>query len=107
ALEAARLRPPDVILSDVLMPRMDGFRLCLAVRKDARLSRIPVVLQSSKFTDAADEALAFKVGANTFVARAPDSAEAMEAVLNSLTAQGVPPFEDVIEHGYSEYLDRI
>jgi len=51
ALDAARAAPPDAILSDVLMPRLDGFRLCLAVRQDPRLSRIPVVLVSGAYME--------------------------------------------------------
>lgn len=48
AIEAARDRPPNLILSDVMMPGLDGFQLLEAIRKDERTRRIPVVLLSAR-----------------------------------------------------------
>jgi signal transduction histidine kinase/CheY-like chemotaxis protein len=48
ALCAARERMPDLILSDVMMPRLDGFGLLRAIRADAELRAIPVVLLSAR-----------------------------------------------------------
>lgn len=44
ALEAARRHRPALIISDVVMPEMTGYELCSAVKGDARLSDIPVIL---------------------------------------------------------------
>ncbi|WP_377161958.1 ATP-binding protein [Roseateles sp. UC29_93] len=48
ALEAARREPPDLLLSDVMMPRLDGLALLAAIRADARLGGVPVVLLSAR-----------------------------------------------------------
>jgi signal transduction histidine kinase len=48
ALEAIRRQRPDLVLSDVMMPRLDGFGLLRALREDARLRDIPVVLLSAR-----------------------------------------------------------
>ncbi len=72
ALEKAKGSPPDAIISDVLMPRMDGFRLCLAVRLDPRLARTRVLLISAAYTEEADRELARQVGANALIAGGPD-----------------------------------
>ena len=48
ALEAARRRRPDLILTDVMMPRMDGESLLRAIREDSTLSSIPVILLSAR-----------------------------------------------------------
>jgi PAS domain S-box-containing protein len=48
ALEAARAEPPDLVLSDVMMPKLDGFGLLRALRADSRLCEIPVILLSAR-----------------------------------------------------------
>ena len=48
ALEAARREPPNLILSDVMMPRLDGFGLVAAVRADEALRAVPIVLLSAR-----------------------------------------------------------
>ena len=48
ALAAARTRPPDLVLSDVMMPRLDGFGLVGALRRDPRTAAVPVILLSAR-----------------------------------------------------------
>ncbi len=48
ALEAARERVPDLVLSDVMMPRLDGFGLLRELRADARTRNVPVILLSAR-----------------------------------------------------------
>ncbi|MCP3138337.1 ATP-binding protein [Pyxidicoccus xibeiensis] len=48
ALEAARTQPPDLILSDVMMPGLDGFGLVQALRADERTRAIPIILLSAR-----------------------------------------------------------
>ncbi|HEY0350839.1 MAG TPA: ATP-binding protein, partial [Gemmatimonadales bacterium] len=48
ALEAARISPPDLVLSDVMMPRMDGFELLRELRSDPLTRDVPVILVSAR-----------------------------------------------------------
>ncbi len=48
ALDAARAHPPDLVLSDVMMPKLDGFGLLRALRADPRLREIPIILLSAR-----------------------------------------------------------
>ena len=58
ALAAARRDRPDVIVSDVLMPKMDGFVLCHAWMQDAELKAIPFIFYSGNLTTLEDELVA-------------------------------------------------
>jgi len=48
ALDSARARPPDLLLSDVMMPRLDGVALLRELRADPRTSELPVILLSAR-----------------------------------------------------------
>lgn len=67
ALETAARDRPDVILSDVLMPDIDGLRLCRDLKLDPDLRDIPVVLRSAAFLDQEDHNLALAVGARAYI----------------------------------------
>ncbi|TRZ90599.1 response regulator [bacterium] len=67
-LESARRWVPDLIVSDIMMPRMDGYELTRQVRKDPSLSHVPVILATAKSGgDAVAEGL--EVGANDYLAK--------------------------------------
>ena len=74
ALASARKQPPDLIVSDILMPQMDGFTLCREWQKDANLRRIPFVFYTATYTDRRDEELALKLGAARFFVKPVDDA---------------------------------
>jgi CheY-like chemotaxis protein len=108
ALAAARRAPPAVILSDVLMPRLDGFRLAAAVRADPALARVPVVLVSSAYDEAADKALARRVGANALVPRGPGLDAALEALARALREGPVSRAEREFDpSSLEEYTHRV
>ncbi|ODS33449.1 MAG: two-component sensor kinase [Candidatus Scalindua rubra] len=67
ALEKLYIEHIDLIISDILMPKMDGFQLCIKVKADKKMKDIPLVFYTSVYTDEEDEAFALKVGADKFI----------------------------------------
>jgi PAS domain S-box-containing protein len=87
ALQVARASAPDAIVSDVMMPQLDGFGLCAALRQDAALARIPLVLMSNSYVDEADRQLARAAGADELVIRTPSLQEVVDALRGALSSQ--------------------
>ena len=67
-LAAARKEPPEVIVSDITMPVMDGFEMCQAIRQDAELSDTPVILLTM-LTDTKDVIHGLNAGADYYVTK--------------------------------------
>jgi CheY-like chemotaxis protein len=67
ALDRLRHDSYDLIVSDILMPRMDGFQLCRELKADAALKDIPFIFYTATYTDPKDEALALSLGADRFL----------------------------------------
>jgi len=69
ALEKASQDGFDLIISDILMPRMDGFQLCREVKTNEKLKNIAFVFYTATYTDPKDEEFALSLGAEKFIAK--------------------------------------
>jgi two-component system cell cycle sensor histidine kinase/response regulator CckA len=114
ALSLARREPPDVIISDVLMPVMDGFSLCRECKRDGALAAIPFVFYTATYTDPKDEQLALSLGADLFLVKPAEPEALGEAVQRLLqcrqprAAAAVAPAagEEAYLRQYNETLVR-
>src|SRR5262249_50560945 len=69
ALAIAELRPPDLIITDVLMPVMDGFELCRRWKSDDRFKNIPFVFFTATYTDPKGKRLGLSMGADLYIVK--------------------------------------
>src|SRR5882762_8400168 len=78
ALERLEAEKVDAIISDILMPRMDGYRLCLEVRKREKFKQLPFLFYTSTYTSHSDEKAAFDLGADKFLKKPSPAAEMLQ-----------------------------
>lgn len=90
ALTVALARPPDLVISDILMPVMDGFMLCRQWRQDPMLGRIPFIFLTASYTDAKDRQLAMSLGADRFITVPAEPEVIVQAVRQLLEGGGRP-----------------
>jgi hypothetical protein len=90
ALDKARVNPPDIVITDVLMPVMDGFALCKAWKSDEKLRNIPLVIYTATYIEPKDEAFALSLGADRFIIKPQDQNVLLEELKKILekTADG-------------------
>ena len=72
AVEATRINKPDLIISDILMPVMDGYQLLMELNKDAELKDIPFVFYTGNYTSSKDEEFALNLGALRYFVKPMD-----------------------------------
>jgi len=88
----ARDHKPDIVITDVVMPKLDGFALCRRIKADAELRRAPVILLTA-LSDSGDVIGALQSGADGFITK-PYDKDFLAACMESLIARAGHPGED-------------
>jgi PAS domain S-box-containing protein len=105
ALEMAHAKPPDLIVSDILMPVMDGFVLCKEWNADPVLRHIPFVIYSATYTETKDMELGLGLGAVRFLIKPMENealVRALREVLSERAGQGHP-----LSHSLASEMDLL
>lgn len=89
ALAKAHSHPPDLIVSDILMPVMDGYTLCRHWKSDDQLKHIPFIFYTATYTEAKDEKFALSLGADLFIVKPQEPEVLINMLSKFLSAQYV------------------
>jgi signal transduction histidine kinase len=106
-LEIAECKRPDIIISDALMPRMDGFQLIRALKASTELKSIPFIFYSSTYTGDKEAELALSLGAEAFVPKPTEPAQLWEktcAVMREWEERQGKPAHPAIDESDEQFL---
>jgi CheY-like chemotaxis protein len=108
ALGLIEQQHPALVITDILMPRMDGYTLAHTLRKDQRTTSIPIIFVSATYITPEDKKFAHSLGGARFIEKPIDTEDFLLTVAEVLTS-GIPslprPLND--EEFYSGYRDRL
>lgn len=78
-LKKAREQKPDIILLDLMLPKLDGYKVCRLLKFDERYKHIPIMILSAR-TQEGDQTLAHEMGANRFLTKPYEFSEILEHI---------------------------
>ena len=88
ALEKARAEKPDLIVLDIMMPKLDGYETCKMLKAEGGTKDIPVILLSAKGRNV-DQKIGFEVGADDYITK-PFSPRKLVERINAILGQTSP-----------------
>ena len=102
ALQILAHETVDAVISDILMPNMDGFRLCHEIRKNERLRTLPFVIYTATYTSPEDMKLAQTVGADKYLTKPAPTADVLKALREVMAKKAArpAPSSPVVEEAY-------
>jgi len=78
-LEKAHSEKPDLVILDLMLPKMDGYKVCAFLKKDTRYRNIPIIMFTAKAGDL-DKKLGLEVGADAYVMKPFEPPELVKTV---------------------------
>jgi signal transduction histidine kinase len=87
AIERISVNRPDLVVSDILMPEMDGFELCRRIRRTEEIKSIPIILLTN-LSDPAEVLRSLEAGANYFISKPYDNKALISLVRQALLITG-------------------
>jgi CheY-like chemotaxis protein len=91
ALNLAAEHGPDLIITDILMPVMDGYALCRQCKADERLKRIPFVFYTATYTDERDAEFGLSLGANRYLIKPQEPLMILQIIKEVLAEAELDP----------------
>jgi len=80
ALQLAKQTAPDLIISDILMPEMDGYEFCRQIKRDPQLQLLPFIFYTATYTNTRDRQLAQTLGLSRFIVKPQDPEKLLKII---------------------------
>ena len=106
ALSAAQMEPPDLILLDIMMPRMSGYEVCEQLKADERTRDIPVIFISAK-NEVLDKLKAFSLGGVDYITKPFQTEEVLARVETHLSLRKLQKHLEERNRELSEALEEL
>lgn len=87
-LEMAQKQNPDLIILDLMIPKMDGFKVCGLLKKDSRYSRIPIILFTARAQES-DKRMGEEIGADAYITKPFEPKVLLEKIEELLKVQNL------------------
>jgi diguanylate cyclase (GGDEF)-like protein/PAS domain S-box-containing protein len=113
ALEQALKEKPDILVTDILMPHMDGFMLCHLWKQIEQLRHIPFIFYTSSYTSDKDRQFALSLGADAFISKPTDPEKLVRVIVEAYekAKSGLPLSPEVAplepSRYFTEYSKRL
>lgn len=86
ALDKARKESPDLILLDIMLPKLDGYKVCRMLKFDEKYRHIPIIMLTAKISDS-NKKVGQDMGANVYINKPFDPNELMDKIKGFLAAR--------------------
>ena len=97
-LEQVKKTPPDLLLLDLMLPRLSGLEICKAIRRDEKLNRLPILMLTAR-GDESDRVIGLELGADDYVTKPFSPRELVarvKALLRRVDAAGAEAKESIV-----------
>lgn len=105
AIDLVHKHKPDIIVTDVLMPIIDGFRLCMKINEDPTTSHIPVIILSSYYLEEKDIDFAKEIGAYSMISKENFNEKLIPEINKALDYNSTIHKNIVSSHKKENYLE--
>lgn len=109
ALEMIQRERPELVITDIMMPKLDGFGLVHRLRINPETRDLPVIFLTATYVAAEDKAFALNIGVTRFIEK-PVNFEKFLETIDQLLTQGAPPMPPMSEadfyEGYRQRLEQ-
>lgn len=108
ALEVLEREKPALVITDILMPKLDGYAFVYQMRNNPKTRDLPVIFLSATYVTSEDKTFAMNLGASRFIEKPIDTEEFLLTVAELLTQGPVTPPEPLQSRAFHQgYRDRL